>query len=119
LIDLNFEIVADTREPHHVLKRNELESACARPQNLWHYEDERNVIVLAVALLAGIVQNHPFEQGNKRVALEGARAFLISNGYDIGLPDGELGPTIMDFVNGHLAEEDLAEILEDHLIDAE
>lgn len=75
-------------------------------------------MALAVALLAGVVQNHPFEQGNKRVALVGARTFLISNGYDIGLSDEELGPAILDFVAGHLAEEDLVEVLEEHLIDA-
>ena len=119
MIDLNFEVVADTGEPHGILKRNELESACARPRNLWAYEEEQNVVVLAVSLLAGIVQNHPFEQGNKRVALEGARAFLISNGYDIGLPDEQLGQTIMDFVNGHLAGDDLVDVLEEHLVEAD
>lgn len=111
--------MADTGEPHGILKPNELESACARPQNLWHYEDERNVVALAVSLLAGVIQNHPFEQGNKRVALIGARNFLQNTGYDIGLSDEALGPAILDFVAGHLAEEDLVEILEDHLIDAE
>lgn len=76
-------------------------------------------MVLAVALLAGVIQNHPFQQGNKRAALVGARTFLINAGYDIGLSDEELGPDIMDFVNGHLAEEDLVELFEEHLIDAE
>lgn len=52
------------------------------------------------------------------MALVGARTFLISNGYDIALSDEELGPAVLDFVAGHLAEEDLVEILEDHLIDA-
>jgi death on curing protein len=118
LIDANVDIVADTGEPHGILKPNELESACARPQNLWHYRREESVVALAVALLAGIVQNHPFEQGNKRTGLVGARNFLQNNGYDIGLSDEELGPSVMDFVNGHLAEEDLVEVLEEHLIDA-
>lgn len=110
-------MVADTGEPHAILKPNELESACARPQNLWAYEGEENVAALAVALLAGIIQNHPFQQGNKRTALVGARNFLQNAGYDIGLSDEELGPTIMDFVNGHLAEEDLVEVLEEALVD--
>jgi len=80
---------------------------------------KENVVTLAVALLAGVVQNHPFEQGNKRVALVGARTFLISNGYDIALSDEDLGPAILDFVAGHLDEGDLVEILEEHLIEAE
>lgn len=102
-----------------MLKPNELESACVRPQNLWHYEEERNVVALAVSLLAGIIQNHPFEQGNKRTGLIGARNFLQNSGYDIGLSDEELGPTILDFVAGHLAEDDLVDTLEDCLIDFE
>lgn len=72
-----------------------------------------------MSLLASVVQNHPFEQGNKRVALVGARNFLQNNGYDIGLPDEELGPAIMDLIAGHIDEESLVEILEGHLIDAD
>ena len=79
---------------------------------------EENIVVLAVALLAGVVQNHPFEQGNKRVGLVAARNFLQNNGYDIGLSDDALGPAIMDFAAGHIDEDDLVEILEEHLIDA-
>ena len=94
-----------------------MESACARPRNLWAYEDEEDVLALAVALLAGVAQNHPFAQGNKRVALVGARNFLQSNGYDLGMDDEALGPAILDFVAGHIDEDDLAEILADHLID--
>jgi death on curing protein len=86
---------------------------------MWAIMLEENVVVLAVALLAGIVQNHPFEQGNKRVGLVGARNFLQNNGYDIGLPDEELGPAIMDFAAGHIDEEDLIDVLEEHLIDAD
>lgn len=76
-------------------------------------------MALAVALLTGIVQNHPFQQGNKRVALEGARAFLQSNGYDLGIEDDVLGPAILDLVAGHIGEDDLADILAEHLIDFE
>jgi len=117
LIDANAEIVAESGEPFAILKRNELESACARPRNLWAYEDEDDVLTLAASLLAGIAQNHPFAQGNKRTALIGARNFLQANGYDLDIEDEVLGPAILDLVAGHIAEEDLAEILDEHLID--
>lgn len=64
-----------------------MESACARPQNLSAYDRERDVLALAVALLAGVAQNHPFAQGSKRTALIGARDFLQSNGYDLDIED--------------------------------
>lgn len=74
-------------------------------------------MALAVGLLAALAQNHPFAQGNKRVALVAARNFLQSNGYDLGIEDEALGPSILDLVSGHIDEDDLADILEDHLID--
>ncbi len=111
--------MADTGDEHGVLKPNELESACWRPFNLWNYGEEQNIVALAVSLLAGIVQNHPFIDGNKRTALVGARAMLINNGYDIGLNDEVLGPLILAFAAGHLEEADLVDVLERHLIDAE
>ncbi|MXO58131.1 type II toxin-antitoxin system death-on-curing family toxin [Altererythrobacter salegens] len=118
LVDVNVDIVADTGDEHGVLKPNELESACARPYNLWNYGEEENIVVLAVSILSGIVQNHPFIDGNKRTALVAARALLINNGYDISIPDRDLGPLILEFAAGHLEEADIIEAFEEHLIDA-
>ena len=84
---------------------------------MWAYDGEEDVLALAVALLAGIAQNHPFAQGNKRTALIAARNFLQSNGYDLGIEDQVLGPAILDFVSGHIDENDLADILDAHLVD--
>jgi len=42
-----------------------LESALARPLNLWPYE-KPNLFRLAAAYTHGIVKNHPFVGGNKR-----------------------------------------------------
>lgn len=42
---------------------------------------------LAAMLLLGIVQNHPFEQGNKRTALLAALIFLELNGYRFEIDD--------------------------------
>ena len=72
---------------------------------------------MAVALLSGVAQNHPFAQGNKRTALIGARNFLQNNGYDLDIEDEVLGPAVLDLVAGHIDEDDLAEILEGHLVD--
>jgi death on curing protein len=68
-------------------------------------------------LLAGVAQNHPFAQGNKRTALIGARNFLQSNGYDLDIEDEVLGPAVLDLVAGHIDEDDLVQILEGHLVD--
>lgn len=115
---MNVDIVAESGDEHGVLKPNELESACWRPYNLWNYGEEENIVTLAVAILSGIVQNHPFIEGNKRTGLVAARGLLIRNGYDLDIPDNDLGPLIKSFAAGHLDETDLQEAFEEHLISA-
>ena len=56
-----------------------LESALHRPQTGYY----PTVIHEAAALLESLVQNHPFVDGNKRVAFAGVDVFLRINGYSI------------------------------------
>jgi len=56
-----------------------LESALHRPQT--GYYD--TLVHEAAALLESLVQNHPFVDGNKRVAFAVADVFLRINGYSI------------------------------------
>jgi len=57
-----------------------LESALARPQNLFAY-GERDAAALAAAYGFGIVRNHPFVDGNKRTAFMTTVFFLELNGH--------------------------------------
>jgi death-on-curing protein len=56
-----------------------LESALSRPVNKWEYE-RADVVDLAAAYAFGIARNHPFVDGNKRVAFLAMAAFLRLNG---------------------------------------
>lgn len=77
---------AETGEHHFLRDRGLLESALARPRNVFAYGEE-DVVVLAVAVLAGVLRAHAFEQGNKRTAFAAMRLFLRANGYDTGFDD--------------------------------
>jgi death-on-curing protein len=68
-----------------VRDRGALESAVARPQT-GYYED---IIQEAAALWESLCQNHPFIDGNKRVGVAVAAAFLIVNGYRLEFDDVE------------------------------
>lgn len=63
--------------------RGALESALARPQS-GYYAD---IIQEAAALWESLSQNHPFVDGNKRVAVTVAAAFLRVNGYRLEFHD--------------------------------
>lgn len=56
-----------------------LESALYRPQS-GYYE---NLVEMAAALFESLINNHPFIDGNKRVAFFSTDVFLRLNGYKI------------------------------------
>lgn len=85
-IEFNRLAVTATCEPFFVRDRSLLEGAMASPRNHWHYGEAR-LPVLAAHLLLAVARDHPFEQGNKRVALLVADAFLATNGFDLRYPD--------------------------------
>jgi len=61
-----------------------LESALFRPQT-GYYED---IVAEAAALLESLAINHPFLDGNKRIAFAAADVFLRLNGHEVSVaPD--------------------------------
>lgn len=84
-----------------------LESALARPRNLHAYR-ETSLCVLAASYAFGIIQNHPFVDGNKRTAFLAAYVFLRANGLD--LSDDEISATtaVLALASGEMTEADFA-----------
>jgi death-on-curing protein len=118
LIAFNKRTVSDTGEPHHLRDRGLLESAVARPVNQWHY-GERDMLALAVALLTGVGQNHPFLQGNKRTAFGAMEYFLYLNGYQLAVEDGDdLADLVIDLINGDVSEHSFIVAIEDLVTEA-
>ncbi len=64
---------------HGIRDEGALEASVARPQT-GYYDD---IIAEAAALMESLAINHPFIDGNKRVAFLTAKAFLDMNGYRI------------------------------------
>lgn len=59
--------------------RGALESALSRPVNRFAYE-QAGIVELAAAYAVGIARNHPFVDGNKRVAFLAMATFPRLNG---------------------------------------
>lgn len=111
VVELNRDLVADTGEPHRILKAGELESACHRPRWLWEYEREDDVLVLAVRLLFGLARAHAFVQGNKRTGFVAALMFLEMNGWSLSpeVDSETLGDAIVAVLNGDIGEDAFAD----------
>ncbi len=63
--------------------RGALEAALARPQTGYYHD----LIQEAAALWESLSQNHPFVDGNKRVAVTVTAGFLKVNGYKLEFDD--------------------------------
>ena len=88
-----------------------LESALAAPKHLARYGNP-SVWELAAACCEGILQNHPFADGDKRTGLLVARAFLFKNGYRLEPEEAETVAVIHQVAAGEPGREELAEWLE-------
>lgn len=65
--------------------RGALDSALARPVGRYSYSNP-DFYDLATSYAYGITKNHPFVDGNKRVALAAAYTFLENNGFQFTFP---------------------------------
>jgi len=91
-----------------ILDQGLLESALARPRNLFAY-GEASLARLAAAYAFGIARNHPFVDGNKRTALVAAEGFLGLNGFDLTATDVESVSMFLSLAAGEVTEQQLAD----------
>jgi death-on-curing protein len=83
---------------------NALESALGRPRQKWSYAARTDVPALAAAYAFGLVTNHPYRDGNKRIGFLAAVTFLGVNDYDFSAPDAEVVAEILALADGTLSE---------------
>jgi death on curing protein len=81
-----------------------LDSALARPRNPAAYASA-NVPELAALYALGIIRNHPFVDGNKRVATVLLETFLELHGYSLKASDAELFSEIMALAASAVSED--------------
>lgn len=79
VLAMHHELIERFGGSHGVRDMGALESAVFRPQT-GYYDD---TIAEAAALLESLAINHPFIDGNKRIAVAAADVFLRMNGFQI------------------------------------
>ena len=86
-----------------------LDSALSRPLNRMAYDEQANLFELAAAYAYGLARNHPFVDGNKRIAFTAVAMFLGDNGYKFGPQKMDALTTFLKLAAGELAEDELAD----------
>ena len=89
-----------------------LESALARARNRFAYESPSH-LELAASYAAGLVNNHPFVDGNKRIGFVAAVVFLEVNGYHFTAPEADSVIKTLALAAGEAGEADYAAWLKD------
>ncbi|HSA82961.1 MAG TPA: type II toxin-antitoxin system death-on-curing family toxin [Geminicoccaceae bacterium] len=90
-----------------------LDSALARPRQIHAYGDP-DLCALAAAYAYGLVQDHPFVDGNKRVAFVAAYVFLARNGRRLVAPEADATAIMMALAGGEADEAAFAAWLRDN-----
>ncbi len=85
-----------------------LSSALARPRNIAGY-GAPTVFDLAAAYAYGIVQNHPFIDGNKRTGFLAAYVFLALNGWKLIAAEASAVEAVLALANGEMSEAEFAD----------
>lgn len=94
-----------------VLNETMIESALARPQNLYAYE-QADLFRLAAAYGYSLAKNHGFVDGNKRTAFLVMFIFLKINGLHLSIPEPEVVLMMQNLVAGIVSESELVEWLQ-------
>ena len=66
--------------------------------------------MLAAAYAFGLVKNHPYRDGNKRIGFLAMVTFLGMNGHELEATDAEVVAEIVALADGSVSEESLAAV---------
>jgi death-on-curing protein len=107
LLAVHGQLLADHGGAQGVRDEGLLDSALARPKQLFSYGDP-DIGGLAAAYAFAIAKTHPFVDGNKRAAFMAAYVFLVRNGYRPSMSEAEAVVMMSGVASGEISEDELA-----------
>ena len=93
-----------------------LESALARPRQVYAYAENPALADLGAALVAGVVKNHPFVDGNKRTGFLLGVLFLELNGSKFVAKEEDAAQAVLSLAAGTLEEAEFKNWLNDNVV---
>ena len=113
VLQLRTRLEARQRERFEVMNLDRLQAALAAPrQAVFGHELHPTLWDKASALLTLLIRNHPFYDGNKRVACAALREFLRRNGYELAAAEQELAALATRIVLSEATPDEVARWLE-------
>jgi death on curing protein len=100
------EILAESGGANGILHKGALESTLNKPKNLYHYGDDVTLYNLAASYGYGLVKNHCFVDGNKRIALIIVYTFLSINGIELIASEADAASFFLDLAASQETQEE-------------
>ena len=94
---------------------NALEFALARPRQRFSYDPEADLAAFAAAYGYGLARNHPYNDGNKRVAFMVMAVFLGLNDHELVAAEADVVTKIVALASGELDEDALEDWIRRHI----
>lgn len=115
-VDLQAEQIREHGGTAGLRDRGLLESALARPQQIFAYADPKpDLAALAAAYGWALCRNHPFVDGNKRMALIAVAIFLEINGGSLDASERDARDTILRAAASEISEVELADWIRNNM----
>jgi death-on-curing protein len=95
--------------------RGLLESAVLRAQNKAAYDPDATLGSIAASFSYGLIKNHAFIDGNKRIGLAGLNTFLAMNGYELTVTQEVRVAMVLAVASTELSEAEWTTWVESHI----
>jgi len=120
VVDLHRALIAESGGATGVRDLGLLASALSQPRATFGGDDLHSTLIAKVAALGcSLALNHPFIDGNKRVAHASMEVFLLLNGLQIVADVDEQEQVMLNLAAGNITREDLEEWLAGHTASAD
>ena len=114
VLAMHNEQLAEHGGPSGVRDESLLDSALAKPHNVFAYSEQPDIFRLAAYYAFEIARNHAFVDSNKRTALVVSMTFLFMNGWEVEASREDTYFTFLHLADGSLSEEELAQWFRSH-----
>ncbi len=115
VLQIRTRLQAGAPQPFDLMNPNGLHAALAAPrQNVFGQEAHAGLLPKAAVLFTRLINNHPFYDGNKRIAAAALRLFLQRNGVTLTASDQEVMLLARQVVMGDAGEKVIESWLAGH-----
>jgi death-on-curing protein len=109
VIALHAALIEESGGSHGLRDAGLLQSAVARAENKVNYDPEATIAMVAASFSWGLIKNHAFIDGNKRIGLAALVVFLEANKCRIACSVEEETAMVLRAAASEITEEEWAE----------